>query len=140
MLDVKLQKHAAGSIQRRDPSLKQLAYAYNKLCDEITKLIECRKAPVNAISPTKVAIEGLYSLDVDDDIWQDAGLMESHDDLPPLWLCNEGVRTGIRAILNVIDALRRKPAFNMNVGQCRYGLVTNGGWLPMHLPYVKVSN
>jgi hypothetical protein len=42
----------------------------------------------------------LFSLDVDDAIWQDIGLDESGDvDEPPLWLCDEMVRKGIQGVL-----------------------------------------
>jgi hypothetical protein len=47
-------------------------------------------------------MEGLFDLDVDDDIWLDIGLgyEEQDDTIPPLWLSNDQVRTGIRALLD----------------------------------------
>ncbi len=46
--------------------------------------------------------EGLFHLDVDDNIWQDIGLTDENDnssDTPP-WLANDNVREGIRALLD----------------------------------------
>jgi hypothetical protein len=48
-------------------------------------------------------MEGLFDLDVDDDIWLDIGLgykEDSDETVPPLWLSNDMVRTGIRALLD----------------------------------------
>lgn len=49
-------------------------------------------------------MEGLFDLDVDDDIWLDIGLGYDDDDadgsVPPLWLSNDNVRAGIRAMLD----------------------------------------
>jgi hypothetical protein len=42
----------------------------------------------------------LFSLDVDDGIWQDIGLDETADtDVPPLWLSDKKVRKGIQGVL-----------------------------------------
>ena len=50
--------------------------------------------------PIHIDMEHLFSLDVDDDIWQDIGLTETDNSGdPPLWLCDENVRDGIRAML-----------------------------------------
>ena len=47
-------------------------------------------------------MDKLFSLDVDDDIWQDIGLTETDDSTdPPLWLSDENVRMGIRAMLEM---------------------------------------
>jgi len=64
-------------------------------------LIRQRKAPRNSVAPLKIEMEHLFTLDVDDDIWLDVGIgyeEEGDDTVPPLWLCNEKVRAGIRAM------------------------------------------
>ncbi|KAJ7018147.1 hypothetical protein C8F04DRAFT_977721, partial [Mycena alexandri] len=46
----------------------------------------------------------LYNLDVDDAIWQDIGLDgadDSNDELPPPWLADAKVRSGIQAVLQL---------------------------------------
>jgi hypothetical protein len=48
-------------------------------------------------------MDGLFELDVDDDIWLDIGLgyeEEEDETVPPLWLSNDLVRTGIHALLD----------------------------------------
>ncbi|KAE9391464.1 hypothetical protein BT96DRAFT_959544 [Gymnopus androsaceus JB14] len=92
----------------RDPGIAELTRKYNKLCDDMATLIRQKKAPRNAISPVRIEMEGLFNLDVDDDIWLDIGLGYDDDDdngggigsAPPLWLSNDNVRAGIRAMLD----------------------------------------
>ena len=43
-------------------------------------LIRQRKAPRNSIAPLKIQLEGLFDLDVDDDIWLDVGLSYGNGD------------------------------------------------------------
>lgn len=41
-------------------------------------------------------------MDVDDAIWQDVGLLDDDEGVePPLWLSDDSVRSGIRAILEL---------------------------------------
>lgn len=64
-------------------------------------LIQQRKAPRNSVAPLKINMEQLFDLDVDDNIWLDIGIGYNKDideTVPPLWLSNEGVRAGIRAL------------------------------------------
>ena len=45
-------------------------------------------------------MDNLFNLDIDDDIWQDVGLTEADNSSePPLWLCDDNIRMGIRAML-----------------------------------------
>ena len=98
---LKLDKHAQGQLKRKEPGIQALARKYNKLCDELSDLIKGKKAPRGAIAPVKIDMEGLFKLDVDDDIWQDIGLTDDIDSLQniPPWLGNENVRKGIKALL-----------------------------------------
>lgn len=65
-------------------------------------LIRQKKAPRNAVAPLKIEMESLFTLDIDDEIWLDVGI--GYDDegddntTPPLWLSNEQIRAGIRAM------------------------------------------
>ena len=66
----------------------------------MAELIRRHKAPRSAVVPKKIDRTTLFDLDVDEEIWQDVGLGD--DDVePPLWLCNEDVRKGIRAMLEL---------------------------------------
>ncbi|KAJ3978579.1 hypothetical protein F5890DRAFT_1422496, partial [Lentinula detonsa] len=101
----RINDHTQDSVKRRDPGIAELARKYNRLCEEMATIIQKRKAPRNAIAPPKIEMDGLFDLDVDDDIWLDIGLGYNEDkegeggNAPPLWLSNENVRKGIRALL-----------------------------------------
>ncbi|THU82139.1 hypothetical protein K435DRAFT_823279 [Dendrothele bispora CBS 962.96] len=95
----RLDDHTREAVQRREPGILSLANKYNKLCDEMAELIQQHRAPQHAIAPKKIERESLFDLDVDEDIWQDLGLDDTED--PPLWLCNEDVQKGIRALLEL---------------------------------------
>lgn len=103
-----INEHTQDSVKRRDPGIAELTRKYNKLCDDMATLIRQKKAPRYAISPVRIEMEGLFNLDVDDDIWLDIGLGYNDDDdngggigsAPPLWLSNDNVWAGIRAMLD----------------------------------------
>jgi len=78
-------------MKRRDPTIIKLTKNYNDLCRKLALLIRQKKAPAGAILPQEIPREGLFKLDVDDDIWQDAGLNDDHYSAPPLWLSDERV-------------------------------------------------
>ncbi len=99
---MKLKKSIEGKVKRKEPGIQALARNYNKLCQELKQLILSKKCPLGAISPVLIDLEGLFLLDVDDNIWQDIGLTDENDnsiDIPP-WLINDNVRAGIRALLD----------------------------------------
>lgn len=65
-------------------------------------MIKAKQSPRGARAPHKISTEGLFKLDVDDDIWQDVGLDDtdlSSENAIPQWLGNEDVRKGIKALL-----------------------------------------
>lgn len=105
-LEHKIDQHTESSVQRRDPGIQKLARDYNQLCKTMKALKMQGKAPRGATCPEEIEFSGLFSLDVDDDIWQDVGLDDTLDDpnasaAPPLWLCDENVRSGIKAMLEL---------------------------------------
>ncbi|KAJ7240316.1 hypothetical protein B0H12DRAFT_1024705, partial [Mycena haematopus] len=102
--DAKLHAHTESAVKRREPTISKLAGEYNKLCAELAKVIRNGKAPENSIAPVPIPREGLWQLDVDDAIFQDVGLDDhddDYDDDPPAWLCDEKVRAGIKALLEL---------------------------------------
>ncbi|KAJ6553756.1 hypothetical protein DFH09DRAFT_1085514 [Mycena vulgaris] len=92
------------AVKRREPTISKVNSDYNKLCGEISKVIKEGKAPRGAIAPVPIPAKGIWQLDVDDGIWQDVGLDEDDGEpaveLPP-WLCDERVRSGIKAMLEL---------------------------------------
>ncbi|PPR01991.1 hypothetical protein CVT26_008736, partial [Gymnopilus dilepis] len=97
----KLDKHAQQQVKHKEPGIQTLARNYNKLCTDMEAIIKAKKAPKGALVPLKIDTEKLFSLDVDDPIWQDTGLTDQTDDLAsiPDWLGNEWVVEGIKALL-----------------------------------------
>ena len=100
---LKLDKNASSQIKRKEPGIQNLVRKYNKLCMDLHKLIRTKKAPKGAVVPLEIEMEGLYQLDVDDDIWQDIGLNDDYDgsSIVPDWLGNEKVQVGIKSLLEL---------------------------------------
>ena len=87
------------SVKRCNPSIQQVTQDYNQLCNTMTRLIRKHKAPIDAICPSKIETKEIWALDVDNDIWQDIGLLNDAPEPTPLpWLCDETVRDGIKAL------------------------------------------
>ncbi|KAJ7821848.1 hypothetical protein B0H13DRAFT_2241700 [Mycena leptocephala] len=108
--DPKLKTHIEDAVKRRDPGIQELVRNYNKLCAQMASLIKRKKAPKNAMAPEPIDPKSIWGLDVDDEIWQDVGLDDAYDDQePPLWLKDEAVRTGIKAMLELDRCLEEEP-------------------------------
>ncbi|KII83461.1 hypothetical protein PLICRDRAFT_84861, partial [Plicaturopsis crispa FD-325 SS-3] len=71
-----LRSHAKDRVKSREPGIVSLTRSYNALCEQLASLIRKGKALPGAVPPTPIDREGLFKLDVDDDIWQDIGLDE----------------------------------------------------------------
>ncbi|KAJ7845029.1 hypothetical protein B0H14DRAFT_2358311, partial [Mycena olivaceomarginata] len=100
--DQKLYAYTEAAVKRREPTISKLNGQYNKLCKEITTLIKQKKAPPHSMALLPIPADHLWQLDMDDDIWQDVGLDDDEISAePPLWLCDEKVRSGIRAMLEL---------------------------------------
>ncbi|KAJ6558869.1 hypothetical protein DFH09DRAFT_1485992 [Mycena vulgaris] len=102
--DAKLHAHTESAVKRREPTITKVASEYNKLCGDIAKLIRAGKAPAGARAPLVIPPGGLWQLDVDDAIFEDVGLDDHDDDFNDelhLWLCDEKVRAGIKALLEL---------------------------------------
>lgn len=99
----KLEAHANQHIKKKEPGIQLLAKNYNKLCEQLDKIIKSKKAPHGALSPLPIDISSLFKLDVDDDIWEDIGLTQDNDNnqVIPGWLGDEDIRKGIRALLDL---------------------------------------
>ena len=66
----------------------------------MAECIASRKAPANSVAPLPIPTKQLFSLDVNDLIWEDVGLdEEGRVGDPPLWLSEERVKDRIKGIL-----------------------------------------
>ena len=97
---MKLQSHTESSVKRREPGIVKLSNTYNNLCTQLQALIRQGKAPPNALPPLPIAREGLFQLDVDDEVWQDIGLDDADGHLPR-WLADERICQGIKCMLEL---------------------------------------
>lgn len=100
-LEKKLREHVEQQLKKRQPAISRLVHKYNDLCKRLTAAIEQGSAPPNAIAPTPLNTKQLFSLDVDSELWNDAGLgQEDDDEQVPAWMRDEQVRVGIRFYLD----------------------------------------
>jgi hypothetical protein len=98
-VELNLCNHTETSIKWREPTILKIVSTYNTLCGQLYTLIRQCKAPPGAIAPLHISREGIFQLDVDDEIWQDIGLEDEVAD-PPCWLADDNVRQGIRLLLD----------------------------------------
>jgi len=98
----KLRAHAETQIKRKEPGIQKLRKKYNDLCTELKALINQGSAPRGAVVPHMIEKEGLFQLDVDDEIWQDIGLEDTEfEGKIPGWLGDDNVREGIKNLLEL---------------------------------------
>ncbi|KZS99491.1 uncharacterized protein LAESUDRAFT_667904, partial [Laetiporus sulphureus 93-53] len=106
----KLTSHTENSVKRREPGILKLTKAYNELCKQLVGLIQKKKSPPRAVAPVPIEVNGLFKLDVDDDIWQDVGLDDDETGAAvPRWLGDDSVRAGIKALL-ILDRCKEEEA------------------------------
>ncbi|KAJ7152768.1 hypothetical protein C8R43DRAFT_886013, partial [Mycena crocata] len=129
----KLRTHTHSAVQKRQPATAKLNAEYNKLCTQIATEIREKRAPPNAIAPKRIDPKTLFKLEVDDPIWQNAGLHDLEEgQKPPPWLSSETVRSGINAMLEVDradeeDRILLKEARSMRVWFSEDWRVVNRG-------------
>ena len=102
MNHMKLEKHVESQLKCKEPGIQTLARKYNKLCNDLEKMRNKNKASKGVISPLAIEMDGLFKLDVDDDIWHDIGLPDDLDDATEIldWLGNDKVHEGIKVLLD----------------------------------------
>ncbi|KAG2060363.1 hypothetical protein BDR06DRAFT_979650 [Suillus hirtellus] len=97
--ELNLRSHTETSIKRREPMILKIVSTYNMLCDQLYAMIRQCKAPPGAIAPLHISCQGIFQLDVDNEIWQDVGLEDEIADPPP-WLTDNNVCHGICLLLD----------------------------------------
>ena len=93
----KLTENAMANLKRREPALKKLVQRYNEKCREIQRKLLTRRVPRNAIGLREIDLSTIWQLDVDDDIWNDAALLDEEEEIHiPDWLGDDNMRAAIR--------------------------------------------
>jgi hypothetical protein len=95
-----LTDHVASQVARHEPTIINTAQRFNKIVDEMEALIRKRRAPRHAVIPKHLDRDALFSLDIDDPIWNDRGL-DDEDSEVPRWLADDNVCNGISAMLMI---------------------------------------
>lgn len=97
-LDEQTRLHVEKAVKARSPGIQATVRKYNERRAELVKLRGKNNIRKDAYVPPALEMEGLYKLDVDQDIWQDPASsdMAEFPDGVPAWLGDEGVRTNIR--------------------------------------------
>ncbi|KIK50879.1 hypothetical protein GYMLUDRAFT_182124, partial [Collybiopsis luxurians FD-317 M1] len=96
----KLHNHTEQTVKCCNLGIQSLAQKYNRLCAKIEELIKTHPTPANAVAPKPIPTKELFSLDINNLIWDDFGLGDGDDEgNPPLWASDEQVQAGIHSIL-----------------------------------------
>lgn len=94
--DHNMLEHTSKVIKHRYCTVKSLVAKYNKHQESMKKLRGRGSIPQNAVIPPSINMKDLFSLNVDNNIWQDIGLADDEFDgnVPP-WLGDETIRNRI---------------------------------------------
>lgn len=95
--DENLRQHAELQLKRRQPGIMKLVKKFNDCVTKMETLKAKGEAPTTARIPKTIESKGLFSLDIEDDIWQDVDVL--NEEPAPRWMSDETVRRGIRALL-----------------------------------------
>ncbi|KAF7371880.1 hypothetical protein MVEN_00045200 [Mycena venus] len=105
--DAKLHAPTESAVKCWEPTITKIASEYNKLCGDIVKLVRAGKVHAGVRAPLIIPPGRLWQLDMDNAIFEDVGSDDHDDDYNdwlPLWLCDEKVWAGIKALLELDQA------------------------------------
>ncbi|KAF9512992.1 hypothetical protein BS47DRAFT_1393737 [Hydnum rufescens UP504] len=99
--DQKTKAHVEKAVKHRAPGIDVTLNKYNALRKDMLRERGKNGVKRDAYVPPELSIEGLYKLDVDQDIWQNADMADFEGGKVPLWLSDTEVQDGIRAAQEV---------------------------------------
>ena len=102
-------------------------------------LIQQHQAPRMVVAPEPIKRDGLFKLDVDDDIWQDVGLEDDVFDTDdssvpigvPRWLGDDAVRAGIKAQLTLDRCIEERERLSLE--RCTMQVWMQDEWRSLEL-------
>ncbi|KAF9505006.1 hypothetical protein BS47DRAFT_1274785, partial [Hydnum rufescens UP504] len=97
----KTKSHVEKVVKQRAPGIEATVHKYNAKRKEMLKERGKNGVRRDAYVPLELVMEGLFNLDVDQDIWENANMVDFEGGEIPLWLANKEVRDGIRAAQEV---------------------------------------
>ncbi|EJD34005.1 hypothetical protein AURDEDRAFT_76544 [Auricularia subglabra TFB-10046 SS5] len=99
-LEAKDHSQTKDLVHRREKTLTGQIAKFNALVDQMTLLARQGKKPPRARLPRKLDAKKIFTLDVDDAIWQeDPGLGPQDETTLPRWQTDDAVKRGILALL-----------------------------------------
>ncbi|TFK18317.1 hypothetical protein FA15DRAFT_709976 [Coprinopsis marcescibilis] len=102
-LGTKIHQKTRQSIQKRSPALISALRRFNKLCQELAHLHQ-PEWDIPVPEPLPTTVRELRESQV---LLQDVWISRSGDEPPPLWLIDQSVRDGIRAML-ILDRCKEE--------------------------------
>ena len=96
--DHKAHAQTADAIKRCSPGIKKLARRYNEICVHLGDMKRRSAVHSKKQIPKVLDIDRLFNIDLDESVWEDAGLDLDDGDMPPAWLADEATREGIKAV------------------------------------------
>ncbi|KAF9518566.1 hypothetical protein BS47DRAFT_1289560, partial [Hydnum rufescens UP504] len=99
--DQKTKVHVEKAVKHRAPGIDVTLNKYNALWKDMLREWGQNGVKRDAYVPLELSIEGLYKLDVDQDIWQNVDMADFEGGKVPLWRSDTEVQDGIRAAQEV---------------------------------------
>ncbi|KAF9503682.1 hypothetical protein BS47DRAFT_1262514, partial [Hydnum rufescens UP504] len=98
ILDQKTKAHVEKAVKSRSGGIEATVKKYNAKLKELVALRGKGGIQRGAYVPPMLTMEGLYQLDVDQDIWEDlrGDIADFPDGIVPPWLGDPSVKEGIR--------------------------------------------
>ncbi|KAF9514330.1 hypothetical protein BS47DRAFT_1361837 [Hydnum rufescens UP504] len=100
-MDQKTKSHVKKAVKQHAPGIKATVHKYNAKRKEMLKERGKNGVWRDAYVPLELVMEGLFNLDVNQDIWENADMVDFEGGEIPLWLANKEVWDGIRVAQEV---------------------------------------
>ncbi|KIJ42045.1 hypothetical protein M422DRAFT_229336 [Sphaerobolus stellatus SS14] len=101
-------------LKRTQNSVSTLVSKFNHLVEQMEDLQRRKIAPAGVRVPARLQVKPLFRLDVDDNIWNDDGLLDEDGEVPE-WLGNQNIRDAIPAYLEKMRVIEERERLDTEV-------------------------
>ncbi|KAF7298309.1 hypothetical protein MKEN_01355400 [Mycena kentingensis (nom. inval.)] len=117
----KKNEHVTAAIRKREPTIKKLVKQFNAQVGILEKLIQRRKAPRNAVAPTRLQEDKIFDLEIDDDAIRWGIGLEDDDDATrmPKAIIDADIRRDVNALLQKQRCLEERHRLRREHGHLR---------------------
>ena len=105
-MDQNLQAHVKKAVKSQSGSIESTWKKYNDKLKKLALLCGTHGIPRSAWLPPEIKKDGLYQLDVDQDIWQEYDMSDFEE--PPKWLMDPEVKEGILLAQTIVSCCSEK--------------------------------